>query len=104
MFSTSRFPALGHLNVAFSGAGIQSIEGFTFSNSAMTKLDFAKNRVNFSDVSLVDKDVFGGCMNLVDLILTENDFGTVSVQRFQRLFRPISSSCLLYTSDAADER
>ena len=92
MFSTSRLPALGHLSVAFSGARIHSIEGFTFNNSAMTKLDFAKNKVNFSDVSLVDEDVFGGCMNLVDLILTENNFGTVSVQRFQRLFRPISSS------------
>ena len=92
MFSTSRFPALNHLNVAFSEARIQEIKGFTFNNSAVTKVDFSMNRVNFSDVSLVDEDMFGGCTNLTDLILTSNKFQTVSAERFRRLFRPISSS------------
>ncbi|KAK7101130.1 hypothetical protein V1264_023968 [Littorina saxatilis] len=92
MFSARRFPSLNSLNVAWVEGRVLALPRFTFNSSALTKLDFSHTNVNFSDRSTVDEDVFGGCNNLGDLILTKNDFSTVSLDRFQKLFQPIAST------------
>ena len=95
MFSELRFPVLQKLELNQMESKIRLVEGYTFNNSVLEHITFGLNDLDFS-LPMVSEDFFAGCHELRVLFVNRNNFGTVSVDRFQRLFRPAPKLHSLY--------
>ncbi|XP_070187420.1 toll-like receptor 2 isoform X1 [Littorina saxatilis] len=90
-FRAERFPALHELEIMQMENKIIGMEPFFINNSAVERVNFVLNNVDFSK-KYVHPDMFGGCTNVNYLNLRGNSFQDVSVKKFHHMMRPMEHS------------
>nr|QNL15344.1 toll-like receptor 35 [Littorina littorea] len=98
-FSAKHFPYLKQILLGQMRTKILDIEAHAFNHSALETLDLGKNTLDFSS-PVVDDDAFAGCMGLLHLHLSFNNFENVSEARFSRLFRILTKLIRLDISNS----
>ncbi|XP_070187423.1 toll-like receptor 2 [Littorina saxatilis] len=90
-FRSERFPALEDLSIMQMENKILGMSPYFINNSAVEKITFVLNDVDFSK-DYVHPEVFGGCTNVYFLNLRGNSFQDVSVEKFHHMMRPMEKS------------